>query len=427
MRVKTADGVAVFCAYDKIVKLEELKENPKNPNVHPENQIELLGQIITRQGWRNPITVSIRSGLIVRGHGRLIAAKKAGLTEAPVDFQFYENEEAEWADLIADNRISELSEIDKKLLNEILSDIDLDLLPENITGYTSAELNEIQSALQDIDSILNESEDEVPEVAPEPFSLPGDKWFLGNHILICGDSTCADTYKELLQNEKAAMIITDPPYNVDYEGKTGKIQNDKMENEKFYNFLLAAFGCMRESIKNGGAFYVWYADAENSNFRNAVINSGFLLKQTLIWVKNSFVLGRQDYQWRHEPCLYGWADNAPHFFIDDRKQSTVLEFDKPLKSDLHPTMKPVPLFERLIANSSIIGDIVLDPFGGSGTTLIACEKLNRRARLIELDARFVDVIVKRWEGMTGQSANCLRAGKMLKSNEIFCEVVENEN
>lgn len=426
-QVYTADNVPIYCSYDKIIKLNELKPNPKNPNTHPENQIELLGQILKQQGWRTSITVSIRSGYIVRGHGRLMAALAAGLTEAPVDYQFYENSDSEWADLIADNRISELSEIDKNLLNDLLNEIDLTNIPAELTGYTQGELTELETAINDLAAELSEVDDVIPEVEEEYFSQLGDKWILGEHVLVCGDSTKAETYNLLLDGDKVDMILTDPPYNVDYEGVAGKIKNDKMNNDNFYQFLFDAFTNMRANIKDGGSYYVWHADSEGLNFRKAIVETGFLFKECLIWVKNQMVMGRSDYQWKHEPCLYGWAAGASHYFIDDRTQTTVLEYKKPLKSELHPTMKPLELFERLIMNSSFTGQLVLDPFGGSGTTLICCENLKRKARTIEFDPRFADVIVKRWLNLTKRKdeVKCIRNGEEIDISEFLGALNEN--
>lgn len=426
--ITTIDDVKVYCSHNKIVKLTELKQNPKNPNTHPERQLELLGKIIKVQGWRNPITVSIKSGYIVRGHGRLLAAMYEGLTEAPVDYQYYETEEEEIADLVADNRIAELAEIDKSILNDILSDIDFENFDASLTGYSLTEIQELKDAFSDIDDLLNEKDaDEIPEPQEKHFSKLGDKWILGNHILVCGDSTKEEYYKLLLDDDCVDMIITDPPYNVDYEGAAGKIKNDSMASDDFKCFLDKVFINIHNYTKPGGAIYVWHADTESVNFRTAFSESGFLHKETLIWVKNTFVMGRQDYHWKHEPCLYGWKDGAAHYFIDDRTQSTIFEYAKPAKSELHPTMKPVDLFQKQIENSSRVNEIVLDTFGGSGTTLIACEKAKRKARLIEFDPKFVDVIVKRYLDFTGKKdIKCIRDDKEIDIKD-FLQGEPNEN
>ncbi|MDD4156230.1 MAG: DNA methyltransferase [Candidatus Cloacimonetes bacterium] len=234
---------------------------------------------------------------------------------------------------------------------------------------------------------------EIPDV---PVSRKGDLYVLGKHRVLCGDSTIKEDVDVLVNEKLVDMIFTDPPYNVDYEGTAGKIQNDKMEDSAFYLFLLDAFTNMFENTKKGGAIYVCHADTEGLNFRNAYKTSGFKLAECLIWVKNALVLGRQDYHWRHEPILYGWKEGAAHYFIDDRTQDTIWEYNKPKRNEEHPTMKPLELVGKAIANSSRVGEVVLDLFGGSGSTLIAADQLGRSAYLMELDEKFVDVIIKRF-------------------------------
>jgi len=241
----------------------------------------------------------------------------------------------------------------------------------------------------------------------EPITKKKDIWRLGRHRLMCGNSTSKENVNKLMNKRQANLILTDPPYNVDYEGGTKdrlKIENDNMNETEFYNMLVDSFKNMYEFTKPGASFYIFHADTEGLNFRNALKTVGFKLAQCLVWVKNKFVIGRQDYQWRHEPILYGWKEGSCHYFIDDRTQSTVLEFDKPTRNAEHPTMKPVDLLVYLIKNSSKENDIVLDLFGGSGSTLIAAEQINRTCYTMELDPRYCDVIVKRWETLTGQKA-----------------------
>lgn len=248
-------------------------------------------------------------------------------------------------------------------------------------------------------------DDDVPESPEEPVTRPGDIYVMGEHRLMCGDAIDASQIATLMDGEVADLCVTDPPYNVNYEGGTGlKIQNDSMEDGTFYKFLYDAFVSIYSYLKAGGALYVFHADSEGLNFRKAYKDSGFLLKQCCIWVKNNFVMGRQDFQWQHEPVLYGWKPGEAHRWNSDRKQSTVWEFDRPRKSAEHPTMKPVELIEYPIQCSSRRRDIVLDPFGGSGSTLIACQKINRKARIMELDPKYCDVIVKRWEDFTGEKS-----------------------
>lgn len=447
-----ASGVPVFCSHDRIVDVNNLIPNPDNPNQHPENQIKLLGEIIKAQGWRSPITVSIRSGMIVRGHGKLAAALHMGFDTVPVDFQNYNSDAEEWADLIADNRIAEFSEINDELLADMLAKVDIGEVPIEITGYSREEYGDLVAAMTEKSALMEMSDDIAPNPPLQPFTQEGDVWHLGDHILVCGDSTKSNTYRALMGKEKAQLCITDPPYNVDYEGTAGKIKNDKQSDHGFKRFLIDAFTLMRRYSLPGAAAYIFHADTEGINFRTAFIEAGFMLKQCLVWVKNHFVLGRQDYQWMHEPILYGWVPGASHYFIDNHSQRTVIEDnsveidklkkdelvnfiksripapesctsvireDKPLRSTEHPTMKPVRLVARLINNSSKKGWIVLDPFGGSGSTLIACEHLGRKCRTIELDTRFCDVIVKRYHAVTGKrDITCTRGGKEIPSAVI---------
>lgn len=450
-----ANEIPVYCAHDKVEKITDVKPNPKNPNQHPPEQIKLLAAIIERQGWRAPITVSTRSGYIVKGHGRLLAAQYMKAEYVPVDYQNYNTDEEEIADLIADNRLAELSEIDNAMLAELFAEIKLD--PDfdiSLTGFTEEEYLELLGGLSEDAMLMEIAEDEVPELdeVSDPVTYPGDVWELGRHRLVCGDSTKADTYISLLgEKEFANLIITDPPYNVNYEGAAGKIMNDNMSTSAFYCFLKDAFEQMIQNLMPGGAAYVFHADSEGRNFRNAFEDAGFLMKQCLVWVKNALVLGRQDYQWIHEPALYGWKPGGTHYFVNDRSQTTVfkeepvdftkmkkeelLRFiqdhlvkediptsviyeDKPKKNDMHPTMKPVKLLARLMANSSKKGWIVLDPFGGSGSTLIAAELTGRIARIIEMDPRYADVIVRRYVMTTGKKdVRLIRNGKEVNTEE----------
>ncbi len=455
-----AGDIPVYCAHDKVENIENVQPNPKNPNQHPPEQIKLLGMIIERQGWRAPITVSTRSGYIVKGHGRLLAAKAMELTEVPIDYQNYESDEQEIADLIADNRLAELSQINNEMLAELFAEIKLD--PDfdiTLTGFTEDEYLQLLQDLGEDELLMDIAEDEIPELdeVSDPITYPGDVWELGKHRLVCGDSTKDNAYIALMgefeTGEFANLIITDPPYNVDYEGTAGKIMNDSMSSSAFYRFLRASFDQMIQNLVPGGSVYVFHADSEGRNFRNAFEDAGFLMKQCLVWVKNALVLGRQDYQWIHEPCLYGWKPGEAHYFVNDRSQTTVfkeepvdftkmkkeelLKFiqehlvkedipttviyeDKPKKNDMHPTMKPVKLLSRLMINSSRKGAIVLDPFGGSGSTLIAAELTGRIARLIEMDPRYADVIVKRYYMTTGKDdIKLIRGGKEVPKEEFI--------
>lgn len=296
---------------------------------------------------------------------------------------------------LADNKVAEQAEWDFDLLGDELADIfDIDM------SYFGFEDMTVEEEVEVI-------EDEVPEVPTEPKAKIGDIYQLGRHRLMCGDSTNITDVEKLMNGAKADMLLTDPPYNVDYEGKTKdklKIENDKMDNDSFRQFLIDAFTTADLYMKEGAVFYIWHADSEGYNFRGACFDVGWKVRQCLIWCKNSMVMGRQDYHWKHEPCLYGWKDGAGHLWASDRKQTTILEFDRPVKNELHPTMKPVSLFDYQIRNNTNVDDVVLDLFGGSGTALMACEQNRRTCYTMEFDARYVDVIIERWENLTGGKA-----------------------
>ncbi|MCM1567082.1 MAG: site-specific DNA-methyltransferase [Dehalobacter sp.] len=407
-----ASGIPVYCAYDEIAEITTLVPNPRNPNTHPEKQVQLLAKIIKNQGWRAPITVSNRSGFIVRGHGRLLAAQLLGVEQVPVDRQDYATEAEEWADLIADNRIAELAEMDDALLKDLLVDLNVSEFDIELTGFYAKDIDQLIAQFQLPAEIQEDDFDAEAEAAKikDPITKPGDIWALGNHRVMCGDATALADVEKLMCGKTANMIFTDPPYNVDYTGKTEealKIKNDKMRNEEFYKFLYDSFLNMFTFTVPGGAVYICHADSEGLNFRKALIESGWLMKQCIIWVKNSIVMGRQDYHWQHEPILYGWKPGSSHNWYSGRKESTVWNFDKPLRNAEHPTMKPVGIPAKAIQNSSKPGDIVLDLFGGSGSTLIAAEQTGRVSYLMEIDPIYCDVIILRWEQFTGCKAERL--------------------
>ena len=305
---------------------------------------------------------------------------------------------------LLDNKLNE-SEWDMELLADDIPELDF-------FGY------DIDWELPEIEEENEVVEDEEPEPPEEPKSKLGDIYQLGEHRLMCGDSTNVDNIAALCNGEKVDLYLTDPPYNVDYTGKTKdalKIENDKKDDAGFRQFLVDAFSAASAVLKSGAAFYIWHADSEGYNFRGACHDIGWQVRECLIWKKNVMVLGRQDYQWQHEPCLYGWQGGGSHAWYSDRKQTTILEFDRPTRSKEHPTMKPVALFDYLIKNSSKAGDIVLDSFGGSGTSIMACEQNGRRCYTMELDPRYVDVIIQRWENFTGQQAVLLQR---IEENEI---------
>lgn len=392
----------------QIMKLSDLKPADYNPRIDLESgmeEYEKLKQSILEFGFVDPPIFNKRTGNLVGGHQRVAVAKDLGLCEeievSVVDLPL----DKEKALNVALNKISGRWDDDKLAL--LLKELDADIL--DLSGFGE---DEIQDVIEQYDmrldmeneAIDDEFEIELPE---KPKATLGDIYQLGNHRLMCGDSTNKEHIELLMDGDKANLLITDPPYNVNYEGKTEdslKIQNDNKTSSEFYEFLKSAFDSVADYLREGASFYVWYASSEVVNFVSSLVDTNFLVKQELIWFKNSLVLGRQDYHWQHEPCLYGWKNDGSHMWYGDRKQTTILEFDKPLANKEHPTMKPIPLFDYQIKNSSKKGDKILDIFGGSGTTMIACEQNKRCAYLMELDPRYVDVIIDRWEEFTGKKA-----------------------
>ena len=367
------------------IKIEYLKEYENNPRKN-DDAVDAVASSIKEFGFKVPVIVD-SNNVIVAGHTRVRACKKLGIKEVPCVIADDLTEDQIKAFRLADNKTAELASWDLDKLTEELKFIDMDM------GQFGFEDLEDELGREVLEDDFDENE-ELPET---PYSKKGDIFILGKHRLMCGDSTVSEDVKKLTDNNLMDMIFTDPPYNVDYEGSNGmKIQNDKQKDEDFYNFLFKAFTNMFENIKSGGAIYCCHADTEGLNFRSAFKAAGFKLAECLVWVKNSLVLGRQDYHWRHEPILYGWKEGAGHYFVEDRTQDTVWEYNKPKANNLHPTMKPLELVGKAIKNSSKRDEKVLDLFGGSGSTLIAAEQIGRNAYLMELDERYVDVIVKRY-------------------------------
>lgn len=367
------------------MKISDLVMYENNPRKN-DNAVEAVANSIRSFGFKVPIIID-KNNVVICGHTRVKASKKLGMDEVPCVIADDLNEEQVKAFRLADNKVSELAEWDLDKLAEELQFIDMDMLQ---FGFEDLEESMERDVLEDE---FNENE----ELPTNPYAKKGDIFVLGKHRLMCGDSTLVEDVAKLCDGKVADMIFTDPPYNVDYEGGTGmKIQNDKQKDADFFEFLTKAFNNMAANVKNGGSIYCCHADTEGINFRTAFKSAGFKLAECLIWVKNSLVLGRQDYHWRHEPILYGWKEGASHYFVDDRTQDTVWEYNKPKNNDLHPTMKPLELVGKAIKNSSKKGERVLDLFGGSGSTLIASEQIDRCALLMELDEKYVDVIVKRY-------------------------------
>ena len=376
----------------KLVPINKLVPYVNNARTHSPAQITKLRSSLREFGFVNPIIVD-QDFSVIAGHGRLIAAKEEGFTEVPCVFADYLTEAQKKAYIIAENRYAEDAGWDEELLRieiESLEGMDFDL---GLLGFDPAELNKLMT---DEDAIAEDDFDVNAELLNPALTRPGDLWVLGRHRLVCGDSTKVETYLPLMDGKKANLVVTDPPYNVNYEGSAGKIKNDNMGKEAFYTFLFDAFKSMEEVMAQDASIYVFHADTEGLNFRKAFADAGFYLSGTCIWKKQSLVLGRSPYQWQHEPVLFGWKKKGKHIWYSDRKQSTIWEYDKPRKSGDHPTMKPVALLAYPIINSSMSGCIVLDPFGGSGSTLMACEQTDRVCHTIELDEKFCDVIVKRY-------------------------------
>lgn len=378
------------------IPLKELIPYANNAKEHDAAQVKNLALSLDRYGWKQPVVVD-RNNVIVAGHGRVLAAKKSKRwRDKPVPCII--------ADDLTDEQIAEFRLVDNKSAE---SEWDMEKLTE--------ELSTLDLSAFDFDWGLPETamaevtEDEAPEVdeESEPVTKLGDIWQLGRHRLMCGDSTSTECVQKLMGGAQADILLTDPPYGVDYTGKTKealKIENDAKSDDEFIAFLQAAFEAADSVMKPGAVFYIWHADSKAYVFRMACQRMGWEVRQVLIWVKNAMVMGRQDYQWKHEPCLYGWKAGAGHLWASDRKQTTVLEFDRPTKNKEHPTMKPVALFDYQIKNNTKGGDIVLDLFAGGGTTVVACEQNGRNAYVMELDPRYCDVIVKRWENLTGEKA-----------------------
>lgn len=379
----------------------------RNSRTHSDAQVAQIAASIREFGWTNPVLLDGDNGIIA-GHGRLMAAQKLGETQVPTIELGHLNANQKRAYIIADNKLALNAGWDEQMLAleiQDLKDVGYDL---ELMGFS---LDEFEAMNPQVIKGLTD-EDAVPEVPEQPITVLGDVWLLGNHRLMCGDSTSVDAVNKLTNGQGVDMLLTDPPYNVAYEGGTKEkltIQNDSMGNDQFRKFLRDAFVTANTVMKNGAVFYIWHADSEGYNFRGACQDAGWKVRQCLIWKKSSLVMGRQDYHWKHEPCLYGWKEGAGHLWATDRKQTTILEFEKPTRNGEHPTMKPVALFEYQMLNNTKGGDLVLDLFGGSGTTMLAAEKHGRHGYLMELDPKYCDVIVKRWEEFTGKKATLLNA------------------
>ena len=427
----------------EIIPIDQLAPYEHNTRAHNDDDVAQIARSIERYGFNDPIGVWSDKNIIVEGHGRLMAAKSLGMTTVPVIRLDHLTDDQRREYGIMHNKTAELSDWDWEQLEHELSEIDLS---EFGLTFDAQQVEDTEEAL--LEAVQEDEVPEPPNTDPEkgetrqPRIRRGEIWQLGQHRLMCGDSTDADDVAALMDGQQADAVITDPPYNVAIENSAGqRIQNDDMSTDDFRQFLRAAFKQLADHLKPGGAFYVWLASRTQTTFEAALADNGLTVRQQLIWVKNALVLGRQDYHWRHEPCFYGWADGAAHYFTADRTQTTVQEdkpdygsmskadlvalleqqykaedgpastviFEKkPLTDDQHPTMKPVRLIARQIRNSTRPGETVLDLFGGSGTTMIAAEQMGRRAFLMEIDPKYCDVIIERWEKFTGKKAQRIR-------------------
>ena len=381
----------------QLVPLSKLVPYINNARTHSLEQVTKLRSSLREFGFVNPVIIDRDYGIIA-GHGRVMAAKEEGIEEVPCVFVDYLTEAQKKAYIIADNRFAQDAGWDEELLRieiEALQGMDFDV---GLTGFNDDEIADLFDA-----NGKSEAEDDDFDLSAAlekaSFVQRGDIWTVGRHRLMCGDATSTEDVAALMDDKKANLIVTDPPYNVDFKSSNGlSIKNDKLENDKFYKFLLAAFHNMAANLEKGGAAYVFHADTEGLNFRRAFIDAGFHLAGCCIWVKNSLVLGRSDYQWQHEPVLYGFLQNGKHYWSKNagRSQTTIWNFDKPKKNKNHPTSKPLDLLAYPIGNSSRENSIVIDTFGGSGSTMMACEQTNRICYTMELDEKYASVILRRF-------------------------------
>ena len=420
---------------NKTVSIESLIPYALNSRTHSDAQVAQIAASIREFGFTNPVLVDEQMNLIA-GHGRVLAARKLGMQDVPAVVVTGLDDRKRRALIIADNKLAINAGWDEDALRVELEDLAADY--GELMGFGEKELNLLLYPEQ-VEGQTDE--DEVPDVPDESKTKLGDVWLLGNHRLMCGDSTSIDAVDALMVGQKADMVWTDPPYNVAIQGVAGKIMNDDMSDSSFKDFLSSVYSCYYSAMKQGAVIYVAHADSERVNFTQTFKDSGLKLSQVLIWVKQSGTLSRQDFNWQHEPILYGWKEGAGHYFCGDFTRTTVIDDDidikklkknelealvnsmrtelkttalrenRPSKSDLHPTMKPINLVQRMIEWSSTSKQIVLDLFGGSGSTMIACEKVGRHARLMELDPKYCDVIIKRWQDFTGKEATLESTGE----------------
>ena len=406
-----------------LVDVDKLIPYVNNARTHSKEQINKLRASIREFGFINPVIID-RDYNVIAGHGRILASQEEGIDKVPCVFVDYLTDAQKKAYIIADNRMALDADWDEELLKieiESLKDEDFDL---SFTGFDESELLDLFGD-DSKGKVEDDNFDLSSALEKASFVEKGDVWTVGKHRLMCGDATSKEDVNILMGDTKGNLILTDPPYGVSFKSSSGlTIENDSMKNDEFYNFLLSAFKNMADHLEKGGSAYVFHADTEGLNFRKAFVDSGFHLAGCCIWVKNSLVLGRSDYQWQHEPVLYGFMQNGKHRWYSDRKQTTIWNFDKPKKNSNHPTSKPLDLLSYPIGNSTQENAIVIDTFGGSGSTLMACEKMNRICYTIELDEKYASVILRRYVEDTGDMDNVyvIRNGKKIPYADLVKEV-----
>ena len=404
------------------VNIDRLVPYARNARTHSKEQILQLRASFREFGFVNPVIVD-KDLNIIAGHGRVLAAKEEGITEVPCVFAEHLTEAQKRAYIIADNRLAMNAGWDAEMLSVELAELQGADFAVSLLGFDEAELNKL---LDGAEHVKDDHFDLTSALEQATFVLPGDVWTLGRHRLICGDATDADTVEKLMDGHKANLVLTDPPYNVSFESASGlKIKNDNQKSEQFYNFLLSAFRNLADNLEGGGSAYIFHADTEGESFRRAFREAGFHLSGTCIWAKDSFVMGRSPYQWQHEPILYGWLKTGTHKWYAGRSEATIWNFAKPKKNADHPTSKPLDLLAYPIRNSSQANGIVLDTFGGSGSTLIACDQADRICYMLEIDEKYASVILRRYATFKqngGEDITCERDGKVLHYADLVKEV-----
>lgn len=405
----------------QLVSTDKLIPYVNNARTHSAEQINKLRASLREFGFINPVIID-REFNVIAGHGRIAAAKAEGISKVPCVFADHLTEAQKKAYILADNRMALDAGWDEEMLKVEIEALQAEDIDISLTGFDEKEL----ATLFDTDSEVTDDDfDLTTALQKAAFVQRGDIWNVGRHKLMCGDATSEEDVSALMGDTKANLILTDPPYGVSFKSSSGlTIKNDSMKNDEFYNFLLSAFKCMADHLERGGSAYVFHADTEGLNFRKAFIDAGFHLAGCCIWVKDSLVLGRSDYQWQHEPILYGFMQNGKHKWFSDRKQTTIWNFSKPKKNSDHPTSKPLDLLAYPISNSTQENAVVIDTFGGSGSTLMACEQMNRICFTMELDEKYASVILRRYVEDTGDkdSVYVVRDGRKIPYSELVKEV-----